>query len=76
MTPGRAQRFELTLLINGINVKILFVAGQGPPFILAADLPATGVTAEERHIAAIGDKLLQVVAHGAGPVFVVTHTQH
>ena len=46
------------------------------PLVLGADLPAAGVAAEEGDVAAVGDELLQVVAHRGRPVFVVADAQH
>src|SRR5262249_48047796 len=51
-------------------------AHQGTAVVLRADLPEAGVAAEERHVAAVGDELLQTVTHRRGPVLVMADRQH
>ena len=63
-------------LVLRVVAEVLLPAREGAAVVLAAHLPAAGVAAEERDVAAVADELLQVVAHRRGPVFVVPDAEH
>ena len=77
MTPqGRERGLAAAGHEHRILLDVLFPARQRRTVVLGTHLPAARVAAEEGHIAAVADKLLEMVPHGGRPVLVVTHTEH
>ena len=76
MAPGRAEQFLIAFAIQRVNVVPLFPTGQRTSVVFAAHLPAAGVAAEERDVAAIRNVLFKTVTHPGGPIFVVADTQY
>jgi len=60
---------------DGVGLVGLFPAGEGVSVLLAADLPAAGVSTEEGDVSTCADEGVEVVAHGGGPVFVVADAE-
>ena len=71
VAPERGERAVVARGEDRVLVVPLLPAGQGAAVFLAADLPAAGIPAEERDVAAPADERLQVVAHRGRPVLVV-----
>src|SRR3954466_1900126 len=76
MAPeGRQRGVAPARAVDRVPGVILFPASQRLSAIFAAHLPATGVAAEERDVAALANELLQIVPHGCRPVFVVSDAE-
>ena len=76
VAPQRREHLEVAAFVSRVVAERLLPARERPAVVLAADLPAAGVAAEERDVAAVADVLFEVVAHRRGPVLVVADAQH
>src|SRR5687768_5270829 len=76
MTPQRREQAVVASRINRIQVEPLLPRNESLSFLFAANLPATGVAAEEGHIATFADEFLQMVAHFRRPIFIMPDAEH
>ena len=75
IAPDCAEGVEVIGFINGVRIKGLLPAGECLAMLLGPDLPAAGVPAEERYVAAGSDVCFQLIPHPTRPVFVVSEAE-